>query len=177
MAKEKRWHHASTGAVQERILDAALQAFQERGFSETTMADIVAAADTSIGSIYHHFGGKEELFAACYYRLRTSLREGIGMNPEEPLPPSADWEADYLRLIWKHRDTCVVFLGMDTPPGFEPGLKVAEYYRSLGEYNSRILAAMLLEAMRIITEVDARQADEVIDSTVKLLNVVRAVGF
>jgi AcrR family transcriptional regulator len=35
------------------------------------MADIVDHSGASIGSIYHHFGGKKELFLAIFDRLTS----------------------------------------------------------------------------------------------------------
>lgn len=175
MAKEKRWHHAGTDAVQQRILDAALTAFQHRGYSDTTMADIVAGSGASTGSVYHHFGGKEELFTACFSRLRDTIRNSIGPTINEDAPEG--WESDFLWAVWCYRNTCNIFLGADTPPGFAPATEIAKYYREPGGYESRILAAMLLEAMRIIVGVDREQAGDLIDSTVKMQAAVRAAGF
>src|ERR1700751_1607478 len=70
-AQARRW--AKTGATQQRILDAATEVFSTRGFSAATMADIVAASGASIGSIYHHFGGKKELFLAIFERIANDI--------------------------------------------------------------------------------------------------------
>ena len=67
----RRW--ARTDATQQRILDAATEVFSTRGFSAATMADIVEHSGASIGSIYHHFGGKKELFLAIYDRLSAEV--------------------------------------------------------------------------------------------------------
>lgn len=48
------------------ILEAALACFDSLGYEKTTLADISQHADASIGSIYHLFSGKEQLFAALY---------------------------------------------------------------------------------------------------------------
>ncbi len=45
-----------------RILEAAARVFAEKGYYETRMDDIVAAADSSKGSLYFHFPNKEEIF-------------------------------------------------------------------------------------------------------------------
>lgn len=45
-----------------RILEAAARVFAEKGYHETRMDDIVAAADASKGSLYFHFLNKEEIF-------------------------------------------------------------------------------------------------------------------
>src|SRR6188472_4596916 len=71
----RRW--ARTDATQLRILDAATEVFSARGFSAATMADIVEHSGASIGSIYHHFGGKKELFLAIYDRLSADVERQI----------------------------------------------------------------------------------------------------
>jgi AcrR family transcriptional regulator len=48
------------------ILDAALACFHVLSYEKTTLADISDRANASIGSIYHLFAGKEQLFSALY---------------------------------------------------------------------------------------------------------------
>lgn len=50
--------------VEERILACAREEFLEKGFSESSLRMIAAKAETTTGSIYSRFGGKEGLFAA-----------------------------------------------------------------------------------------------------------------
>ena len=45
-----------------RILEAAVRVFAEKGYHETRMDDIVSASNTSKGSIYFYFPGKQEIF-------------------------------------------------------------------------------------------------------------------
>ena len=45
-----------------QILDAALQIFVKRGYSDTRMDDIVGISGMSKGAIYHHYKSKHELF-------------------------------------------------------------------------------------------------------------------
>lgn len=47
----------------ELIIQAALGCFIERGFHQTGMRDIAAAARVSLGNLYNHFARKEELIA------------------------------------------------------------------------------------------------------------------
>ncbi len=67
---------ARTQARRQDILDAALACFSEKGFGPTTMGDIRRASGASIGSIYHHFGGKEQLAAALYVEGTRRYQEG-----------------------------------------------------------------------------------------------------
>lgn len=49
---------------QAAILDAAQQEFFEKGFGDTTMAGIAAAAGVSVATLYRHASSKDELFEA-----------------------------------------------------------------------------------------------------------------
>lgn len=49
-----------------RIIEAALRCFAERGVHDTTMADIIAEAGMSAGSVYSWFQGKEDIIEAAY---------------------------------------------------------------------------------------------------------------
>ena len=71
------------------ILAAALHCFDAHGYEKTTLADIRDGARASIGSIYHHFQDKEQIFAALNLEAiaptqafslgyRTSPRWGFG---------------------------------------------------------------------------------------------------
>jgi AcrR family transcriptional regulator len=50
--------------TRERILDAALDLFGERGLAGATVRDIAAHAKVNVAAISYHFGGKEELYRA-----------------------------------------------------------------------------------------------------------------
>lgn len=50
------------------ILAAALAVFSEKGIEATTIEDIRLRSQSSVGSIYHHFGTKEGISAALYRR-------------------------------------------------------------------------------------------------------------
>lgn len=50
------------------ILRAAARLFRERGFADTGMRDIAAAADLSAANLYHYFNGKNDLLFYCQDR-------------------------------------------------------------------------------------------------------------
>jgi len=60
-----------------RILEAALNLFRERGFDQTTMRDIAAAADVAIGAAYYYFESKEALVMAFYQEANIAMHERI----------------------------------------------------------------------------------------------------
>ena len=55
--------------TRERILEAALALFADRGYDATTMRDVAREAGTSLGLAYRYFASKEEFALALYMRL------------------------------------------------------------------------------------------------------------
>jgi AcrR family transcriptional regulator len=51
-----------------RILDAALRLFRERGFEQTTMREVASEAGVATGAAYYYYRSKEELVMAFYVR-------------------------------------------------------------------------------------------------------------
>ncbi|MBT0571087.1 CerR family C-terminal domain-containing protein [Curvibacter sp. CHRR-16] len=60
-----------------RLLDAALLLFAEKGFAKTSIRDIAQAAHTNVASISYYFGDKVGLYRAVFADPRT--------NPPVPL--------------------------------------------------------------------------------------------
>jgi TetR/AcrR family transcriptional regulator len=57
----------------ERLLEAAMRLFTSRGYAETSVRDIVAAAGLTAPSLYHHFGNKEGLFLAIIHATQSRV--------------------------------------------------------------------------------------------------------
>src|SRR5450432_3488279 len=58
-----------------RLLDAAKQIFEERGFLDTRISDIADAAGLSHGAFYHYFDSKEQIFREIATALDDRLSE------------------------------------------------------------------------------------------------------
>ena len=57
------------------LLVAARQQFGENGYAATLTEDVVAAAGVTKGALYHHFGGKTELFAEVYEQVKREISD------------------------------------------------------------------------------------------------------
>ena len=62
MAKKKSSVKPEQHPVRERLLGAALDIFNERGYSATSVREIVQAADVSKPVLYYYFGSKEGIY-------------------------------------------------------------------------------------------------------------------
>lgn len=61
----------------ERVLDAALDCFARTGVYATRIEDLAERAEVSVGSLYHHFGGRERVAFMLYRRSMESLMAAI----------------------------------------------------------------------------------------------------
>lgn len=55
------------------ILDAAVKEFSRKGFRDTSVADIMKAADLGIGTFYNYFTSKEEILMSLLGRLSKDV--------------------------------------------------------------------------------------------------------
>ena len=70
----------ATVPTRDRIVDAALRLFSERGTTAVSMRELADAADLTVPGLYYHFTSKAELIREVY---RARLR-GRGEIPAEP---------------------------------------------------------------------------------------------
>jgi AcrR family transcriptional regulator len=69
---------AKAEETRNRILDAALQLFRDRGFAQTTMRDVAAEAGVATGAAYYYYRSKEDLVQAFYIRSDQESAEAFG---------------------------------------------------------------------------------------------------
>jgi len=71
-----------------RIISAAWKLFYENGYEATTIEDIIRLSETSRGSFYHYFEGKDALLGTLAYvfdEKYESLKDSLDPGPD-PLP-------------------------------------------------------------------------------------------
>ncbi|HEX6069266.1 MAG TPA: TetR/AcrR family transcriptional regulator [Longimicrobiaceae bacterium] len=59
--------------TRERLLTAAMELFQEKGYNATSVADILAKAGANSGSLYHFFPTKQEVLLAVLDGYLTGI--------------------------------------------------------------------------------------------------------
>jgi AcrR family transcriptional regulator len=77
------------------ILRAAARLFRERGFADTGMRDIAAAADLSAANLYHYFNGKTDLLFYCQDRALDRMLAAVAAARRQTV-----WAAERLRLVF-----------------------------------------------------------------------------
>lgn len=120
------WQWSRTAETRRTLIAAAGEVFAQKGFAECSVADVVERAGLSVGSLYHHYGGKSEIFLAVWenhqaaYEERAAqavadARRGGTDSPQELFVVGA---RAYLETTWERRELARLFLDGDGPPGF-----------------------------------------------------------
>ncbi len=65
-----------------KILDVALDLFNTQGYEATTLRDISAGADVSLGAIYRYFSRKEDMVLALYEDMSNETNAKIASLPK-----------------------------------------------------------------------------------------------
>ncbi|HUA28924.1 MAG TPA: helix-turn-helix domain-containing protein [Streptosporangiaceae bacterium] len=192
------WQWGRTAHTQRALLDAAREVFTSRGFSEASVADVVERAGSSVGSLYHHFGGKSELFLALWQEhqlaheraasdaVARARKDGV-TDPGELFTAGA---RAFLQGSWQRRDLALLFLSGDGPPGFElmqrrrshewVGQNDALLHlpdTALDRLYASVLTTLIGEGAReVAASANRRQAEKVIDAVLEYARRILAGG-
>jgi AcrR family transcriptional regulator len=104
----------------ERLLDAAMRLFAQKGYEETTVGEIQEAAGLTFGSgaLYKHFASKEAVLSEGVDRLLAAARRQqaeLGLPDDRAIPEALRAmaqsamkafaaEKDLLRIAWRDLD-------------------------------------------------------------------------
>lgn len=100
--KERRDTGPLTTRGRERrdeILRAARKVFEERGYLDTRVADIVAAAEVAQGTFYTYFGSKEAVFAEVAHEVIGGMMEALHTTYVVDLDPVERIRRAMIRFI------------------------------------------------------------------------------
>ncbi len=73
---------ATKAARRAQIIEAAVSCFLEKGYTNTSMSDIIKASGLSSGSIYSHFSGKEDILITAINERLNNVKELYAALPE-----------------------------------------------------------------------------------------------
>ncbi|GAB2804436.1 TetR/AcrR family transcriptional regulator [Streptomyces daliensis] len=102
-------------ATRQKIADAALRLFLERGYEAVGIRDVAAEADVAVTTLFSHFASKEALVFEQDEDFEQRLTRAVtGRAPDEPLIPALRREvlalvrhctADSAAPVWHMIDT------------------------------------------------------------------------
>jgi len=83
--------------TREKIAQVALRLFAERGYDETTLADIAAAADVAPRTIFAYYESKEEILLSKESSLLAELQQALDTRP--PSSTTVDVLREFVRSM------------------------------------------------------------------------------
>jgi AcrR family transcriptional regulator len=89
-----------TEARQEQLLTAAAGCFAERGYHDTQVSDIIAAAGVARGTFYNYFDSKRAVFSTLLNDLIAQLSAAVApIDLAAAEPPLAQLRANFRNVI------------------------------------------------------------------------------
>jgi AcrR family transcriptional regulator len=131
-------------ATRGALLAAARALFAERGYAGVATEDIVQRAGVTRGALYHHFRGKDDVFAAAYEQIERELSERIAAGArggEDPIQALRTGAATFLDACLDAEVQRIALLDAPSVLGWE-------IWREIGErYGLSLIHAALASAM------------------------------
>ena len=125
----------NNGLVEERrgqIARAALHLIAARGIEKTSIREIAAASEMTVGNLYHYIGTREDIIHLAINHgldlVRKLIREiddlGEAMDPQEALTAAVDRYIRYHHANWEGTVFLYKEMGTFTPPLRLPVIEV-----------------------------------------------------
>jgi len=92
------WRERKKADTRERVLDAAMGLFREKGYDQTAVEEITDAAKIAKGTFFNYFGAKEDILYALLERRLTALEETLHA-PREASPDPVTQIKMILKLV------------------------------------------------------------------------------
>jgi AcrR family transcriptional regulator len=179
-------------ATRSGLLAAARAVFISEGYAQAGVTDIVARAGASVGSLYHHFSGKADLYLALFdelqndhiERTRSAVRHARDAGVIDPMLLFLVGARGYLDASIEQRELAGVFARGDGPPGFEMvwQQRLMDWVRKNTEFFARsgepldeavsivMTGALMLAVSEMSRAEDSLRARQIADSVISVLS-------
>ncbi|MFF9815323.1 TetR/AcrR family transcriptional regulator [Streptomyces sp. NPDC014006] len=109
------------------LLDAALEVFTERGYTDASLTEIATRSGIALGSLFQHYGGKRGLYLALWEEFReeqerrtaATLAAERGRGVADPVVLFVAGARAYLDGVWDNRRLGRLLVEDDAPAGFD----------------------------------------------------------
>ncbi len=179
-------------ATRSGLLAAAREVFTHVGYAQAGVTDIVALAGASVGSLYHHFTGKADLYLTLFEefqneqaeRTRSAARAAREAGVTDPMELFLVGARGYLEVCMEQRELSAMFARGDGPPGFELVgrqrlvdwvSRNTDFFARSGEALNEAAAivmtgALLLASAEVSLAEDAERARQLADGVIEMLS-------
>ncbi|MFD3593745.1 TetR/AcrR family transcriptional regulator [Nocardia sp. NPDC058640] len=119
--------------IRDRLLLAAERQFAEHGVLEATLNDIRAAAEASVGALYHHFPDKADLYRQVWVNALTDYQQHFWDAVADSVDAHAGVVAGvhaHLRWVQENQYRATI-LTTARPPGVRESERNVEFFTAV----------------------------------------------
>lgn len=183
---------AAEVSARRALLDAALDVFTERGYTNASVTEIAARSGIPVGSLFHHYGGKRGLYLALWeefqeeqeQRTAAGVAAARGQGVTDPVALFLTGARAYLEGAWVRRRIGGLLQQEDGPPGFDAlrrqwdrswvrrnaRLLEVDETRRIGRVRGVVLTTVIAGAARELSDCpDRAEAQEIIEEVCGIL--------
>lgn len=144
---------ATKAARRAQIIEAAISCFLEKGYTNTSMSDIIKASGLSSGSIYSHFSGKEDILISAINERLNSVKELYdtfpgGAGPQDIL------EIIYTNLLVNENFTAMLRIRLESLHAPEIARATADIMPRLQGIIVKTLTPWAAEQLSVLHEIN-----------------------
>ena len=144
---------ATKAARRAQIIEAAVSCFLEKGYTNTSMSDIIKASGLSSGSIYSHFSGKEDILISAINERLNSVKELYdtfpgGAGPQDIL------EIIYTNLLVNENFTAMLRIRLESLHAPEIARATADIMPRLQGIIVKTLTPWATEQLSVLHEIN-----------------------
>ena len=144
---------ATKAARRAQIIEAAVSCFLEKGYTNTSMSDIIKASGLSSGSIYSHFSGKEDILISAINERLNSVKELYdtfpgGAGPQDIL------EIIYTNLLVNENFTAMLRIRLESLHAPEIARATANIMPLLQGIITKTLTPWAAEQLSVLHEIN-----------------------
>ena len=144
---------ATKAARRAQIIEAAISCFLEKGYTNTSVSDIIKASGLSSGSIYSHFSGKEDILISAINERLNSVKELYdtfpgGAGPQDIL------EIIYTNLLVNENFTAMLRIRLESLHAPEIARATADIMPRLQGIIVKTLTPWATEQLSVLHEIN-----------------------
>lgn len=144
---------ATKAARRAQIIEAAIDCFLKRGYTNTSMSDIIKASGLSSGSIYSHFSGKEDILIGAVNERLNYLKELYGAFPEGAGPQDI-LEVIYTNQLVNENFSAMLRIRLESLHAPEIARATADFIPLLQGIITQTLTPWAVEQLSVLHEIN-----------------------
>ena len=144
---------ATKAARRAQIIEAAVSCFLEKGYTNTSMSDIIKASGLSSGSIYSHFTGKEDILITAINERLENVEELYAALPEGAGPQDI-LETIYTNQMVNENFSAMLRIRLESIHAPEIARATADTIPILQDIIVKTLTPWAVEQLRVLHEIN-----------------------